>query len=87
MILSARAGRSVVLVAPSGYGKSALLAELAPTLDTLALTLRVPRVAPFGTFLADLAAALIGAGVRVPGIDLPGWKKACLLYTSPSPRD
>ncbi len=76
MILSARAGRSVVLVAPSGYGKSALLAELAPTLDTLALTLRVPRVAPFGTFLADLAAALIGAGVRVPGIDLPGWKKA-----------
>lgn len=76
LILSARAGRSVVLVAPTGYGKSALLTELAPTLDTLALTLRIPRAAPFGTFLADLAGALIDAGVSLPGTDLPGWKKA-----------
>jgi hypothetical protein len=76
VILSARAGRSVLLVAPTGYGKSALLAELAPTLDTLALTLRVPKVAPFGTFLLDLAAALIDAGQPIPGGDLAGWKKA-----------
>lgn len=40
ILLSARAGRSVVLVAPAGYGKSALLGELGPTLDTPALTLR-----------------------------------------------
>lgn len=76
VILSARAGRSVQLVAPTGYGKSALLDELAPTLDTLALTLRLPKVAPFGTFLSDLAAALIAASVPVPGGDLAGWKKA-----------
>ncbi|MFC6619688.1 hypothetical protein [Deinococcus radiophilus] len=43
VIVSVRAGRSVQLEAPSGYGKSALLAELAPGLQTLAVTLRVPR--------------------------------------------
>lgn len=76
VILSARAGRSVQLVAPTGYGKSALLAELAPTLEELALTVKIPKVAPFGTFLADLAGALIEQGVAVPGGDLAGWKKA-----------
>lgn len=76
VILSARAGRSVQLVAPTGYGKSALLAELAPALDQLALTLNVPKAAPFGTFLADLAAALLAAGLPLPGADLAGWKKA-----------
>lgn len=76
VILSARAGRSVQLVAPTGYGKSALLDELAPALDQVALTLHLPKAAPFGTFLADLAAALIDARVSVPGGDLAGWKKA-----------
>lgn len=59
VILSARAGRSVVLVAPTGYGKSALLHELAPALEQLAATVTVPKVAPFGTFLTDLAGALL----------------------------
>ena len=59
VIVSVRAGRSVQLEALSGYGKSALLAELAPGLQTLAVTLRVPRAAPFGTFLADLAGELL----------------------------
>lgn len=76
VIVSARAGRSVVLVGPTGYGKSALLAELAPALDELALTLRIPRAAPFGTFLQDLAGALLAGGVVLPGGDLAGWKKA-----------
>lgn len=76
VILSARAGRSVQLVAPTGYGKTALLDELAPALDQLAVTLRIPKAAPFGTFLSDLAAALIGAGLSLPGGDLAGWKKS-----------
>lgn len=38
-LLSAQAERSVVLVAPSGYGKSALLAELDETFAELAFTL------------------------------------------------
>lgn len=67
MIVSARAGRSVQLVAPTGYGKSALLAEPAPALDALALNLQVPKAAPFGTFLTDLAAELLRHDVlRVP---------------------
>lgn len=65
----------MLLVAPTGYGKSALLTELAPTLDTLALTLRVPKVASFRTFLLDLAAALIDAGQPIPGGDLAEWEK------------
>lgn len=67
VILSARAGRSVVLVAPTGYGKSALLSELVPALEQLAATVVVPKIAPFGVFLTDLAGAL----VKVPGFKLP----------------
>ena len=76
VIVSVRAGRSVQLEAPSGYGKSALLAELAPGLQTLAVTLRVPRAAPFGTFLADLAGELLTAGLLPGWADLAAWKKA-----------
>lgn len=83
IILSARAGRSVVLVAPTGYGKSALLAELAPALEQLAATVRVVKIAPFGTFLVDLAGELAKVkDFRLPESDDPkkkpldAWKSA-----------
>ena len=67
VILSARAGRSVVLVAPTSYGKSALLRELTPVLSEVAATVVVPKIAPFGTFLVDLAEQL----AAVPEFRLP----------------
>lgn len=81
VILSARAGRSEQLVVPTGYGKSVLLTELAPALDQLALTLHVPKAAPFGTFLASLAAALIAAGASVLSSDLAGRKNETALFS------
>jgi hypothetical protein len=54
VLLSVRAGRGVVLAAPPGYGKTALLRELLPALEAWAPVVWADRVAPFGTFLKDL---------------------------------
>jgi hypothetical protein len=54
VLLSVRAGRGVVLAAPPGYGKTALLRELLPALEAWAPVVWADRVAPFGAFLKDL---------------------------------
>ncbi len=81
VLLSVRAGRGVVLSAPPGYGKTALLRELLPALETWAPVVWVDRVAPFGAFLKDLFRGLWDAGVPVEGVgrgkdleaDLKAW--------------
>ncbi len=81
VLLSVRAGRGVVLSAPPGYGKTALLRELLPALEAWAPVVWVDRVAPFGAFLKDLFRGLWDAGVPVEGVgrgkdleaDLKAW--------------
>ncbi len=83
VLLSVRAGRGVVLSAPPGYGKTALLRELLPALEAWAPVVWTERVAPFGAFLKDLARGLWDAGVPVEGVgrgkdpetDLKAWQK------------
>ncbi|WP_020700630.1 ATP-binding protein [Thermus scotoductus] len=58
VLLSVRAGRGVVLAAPPGYGKTALLRELLPALEAWAPVVWADRVVPFGTFLKDLCRGL-----------------------------
>ncbi|MGC8905714.1 ATP-binding protein [Thermus sp.] len=83
VLLSVRVGRGVVLSAPPGYGKTALLRELLPALEAWAPVVWVDRVAPFGTFLKDLFRGLWDAGVPVEGVgrgkdfeaDLRAWSR------------
>lgn len=83
LLLAVRAGRSVVLVAPPGYGKSALLEALHPALKEWSPVVWVDRVAPFGAFLKEVFAGLWEARVPLPGVsytkdlraDLKGWGK------------
>lgn len=83
VLLSVRAGRGVVLSAPPGYGKTALLRELLPALEAWAPVVWTERVAPFGTFLKDLFRGLWDAGVPVEGVgrskdpeaDLKAWQR------------
>ena len=84
VILAAKARRSVVVVAPMGYGKSALLRELHPVFEAEGVALRVSKVGPFGTFLDDLFGELRMGSVPVQGVtfssdlktDLKAWKKS-----------
>jgi ATPase subunit of ABC transporter with duplicated ATPase domains len=46
VLLSVQAGRGVVLAAPPGYGKTALLRELLPALEAWAPVVWADRVAP-----------------------------------------
>lgn len=83
VLLSVRAGRGVVLSAPPGYGKTALLRELLPALEAWAPVVWTERVAPFGAFLKDLFRGLWDAGVPVEGVgrskdpeaDLKAWQR------------
>ncbi len=85
VLLSVRAGRGVVLAAPPGYGKTALLRELLPALEAWAPVVWAERVAPFGTFLKDLYRGLWNAGIPVEGVgrgrdfeaDLKAWQRRC----------
>jgi hypothetical protein len=70
VLLSVRSGRGVVLVAPPGYGKSALLEELRPALEAWSVVMWADRVAPFGAFLKDLFRGLWDARIPVEGVDL-----------------
>ena len=91
VLLSVRAARSVAVVAPPSYGKSALLSELSPALAELTAVLSVPKVAPFGQFLIDLHAAMHAAGIFSQGVavtrdletDAKNWKK---VYAGNEPR-
>lgn len=84
LLLSVRAARSVVLVAPPAYGKSALLRELLPTLEEVTVAVAVPKVAPFSAFLTDLYDALYAVKIHPPGVPVTGkldadraaWRKA-----------
>ncbi|WP_244922460.1 ATP-binding protein, partial [Thermus scotoductus] len=69
VLLSARAGRGVVLSAPPGYGKSALLEELRPALEAWSVVLWTEKLAPFGAFLRDLFRAMWDARIPVEGVD------------------
>jgi predicted ATPase len=69
VLLSVRAGRGVVLSAPPGYGKSALLEELRPALEAWSVVLWTEKLAPFGAFLRDLFRALWDARIPVEGVD------------------
>jgi hypothetical protein len=84
LLLSVQSARSVALVAPPAYGKSALLSELAPALEQVTVRLDVPKMAPFGQFLSDLHDAMHAAKIHPPGVtvsghlgtDRAGWKKS-----------
>ena len=83
VILAAKARRSVVVVAPMGYGKSALLSELHPIFEAQGVALKISKVGPFSTFLDDLFLELRVQRVSVPGVsyssdlkaDMKAWKK------------
>ena len=83
MLLSVRAARSVALVAPPAYGKTALLRELAPAVEEITVPLLVPKLAPFTSFLSDLHDAMHAAKIHPPGVQITGdveadraqWKK------------
>ncbi len=70
VLLSVRAGRGVVLSAPPGYGKTALLRELLPALEAWSLVLYTEKLSPFGAFLKDLFRALWDARVPVEGVGI-----------------
>ncbi|TSA79647.1 ATP-binding protein [Deinococcus detaillensis] len=70
LLLSIRAARSVALVAPPAYGKSALLSELVEAVEEITVPLIVPKVAPFTAFLSDLHDAMHGAGIYSPGVKI-----------------
>lgn len=83
LLLSIRAARSVALVAPPAYGKTALLRELAPAVEEITVPLLVPKLAPFTAFLSDLHDAMHAAKIYAPGVQITGnletdraqWKK------------
>jgi len=54
LLRAAHAGRSAVLVAPPGYGKTALLEVIKPALEEGAVTLHLEKLAPFSSFLLEL---------------------------------
>jgi len=66
VLLAARAGRSVVLVAPPGYGKTALLEALLPALREWGPVVWTDRANPFGAFLKAAAAGLLEERVPLP---------------------
>jgi hypothetical protein len=70
LLLSVRAGRGVVLAAPPGYGKSALLEEVRPALETWSAAVWCDKIAPFGAFLKDLFRGLWDARIAVEGVPL-----------------
>lgn len=84
VLLAVQAGRSVVLSAPTQYGKSALIDELQPALEELTVTVQTPKLAPFGQWLNDLFLVLRAVKIPVPGVtytksqddDLKAWRKA-----------
>jgi hypothetical protein len=84
LLLSVRSARSVALIAPPAYGKSALLSELAPALEQVTVRLDVPKIAPFGQFMSDLHDAMHAVKIHPPGVritndlttDRAAWKKA-----------
>lgn len=70
LLLSVRAGRGVVLAAPPGYGKSALLEEVRPALEAWSAVVWCDKLAPFGAFLKDLFRGLWDARIAVEGVPL-----------------
>jgi len=84
MLLSVRSKRSVVLVVPTGYGKSTLLAEVSPGFEDKGAVLKVAKVGPFSTFIDDLFCEMRVAKILVTGVrysndaraDSKTWKKA-----------
>lgn len=70
LLLSVRAGRGVVLSAPPGYGKSALLEEVRPALEAWSKVVWCDKIAPFGSFLKDLFRGLWDACIPVEGVPL-----------------
>lgn len=84
VLLAVQAGRSVVLSAPTQYGKSALIDELQPALEELTVTVQTPKLAPVGQWLNDLSLVLRAVKIPVPGVtytksqddDLKAWRKA-----------
>ena len=83
LLLSVRSRRSVVLCAPPGYGKSALLEAVSPGFMDRGAVLRISKVGPFSTFLDDLFLELRREGIALSGLrygpdlkaDLKAWKK------------
>jgi len=70
LLLSVRAGRGVVLSAPPGYSKSALLEEVRPALEAWSKVVWCDKIAPFGSFLKDLFRGLWDARIPVEGVPL-----------------
>jgi hypothetical protein len=84
LLLGVQKGRSTLLVAPPGYGKSRLLEEVRPALAAWALLLWADKVGPFNAFLRDLFRELWDAKVPIPGVtysrkledDLKAWGRS-----------
>mgnify|MGYP003378813677 CR=1 FL=1 len=66
-------------------GELSLAGELRPVRGALALALALQREGTQRSLI--LPAASAQAAAQVPGLDVRGARTACLLYTSPSPRD
>lgn len=69
LLLGVQRGRSTLLVAPPGYGKSHLLEEVRPALGAWALLLWTDKVGPFNSFLRDLFRELWDARVPIPEVN------------------
>ena len=83
VLLAVQAGRSVVIAAPTQYGKSALIDELTPALEQVTAVLDTAKVAPFGQWLNDLFSEMRRQKIPVQGVtysknldeDLKAWRK------------
>lgn len=81
--LAVMAGRSVMLSAPTQYGKSALIAELRPALEEATQVAFTAKAAPFSQWLNDLFEELRRLNIAVSGVtysqdsaeDLKAWRK------------
>ena len=84
LLRAAHAQRSAVLVAPPGYGKTALLQVVKPALEERAVTLYLEKLAPFSSFLLELFKGLRANRVTLEGLtysaseseDLKSWRKS-----------
>ena len=85
VLLAARAGRSVVLVAPPGYGKTALLEALLPALREWGPVVWTDRASPFGAFLKAAAAGLLEERVPIEGAEGPTVREALRAWSRAHP--